>query len=378
MGQKIAHWKEPESDSMEPLRRSYLVEQTAVHLRDALRRSPSGSKLPGVVRLASQLGVSKATLRGAIRVLETEGVISLSEDGFSRYVTRQKLADQRRFQIGILLYDALVTENPTSQRLVLDIQSQLERAGFGCFLSSVSQSGLRHNVAKIGRYINRTEADAWVVAAGSLHLLGWFVAQGIPCMALAGRRRSYPLASVGPDALGTTLEVIRKLIGLGHRRIVFLCRKPLRQPEPGHVVKAFIAEMAAHGIPVSAYNVPDWDESREGLKTLLDSLFRVTPPTAIIVANVQFVPAIIQFLGNRRIMIPSQISLVASDDDPSFEWCDPEISRIRWNSALAVRRIVRWAGAISRGREDLKQNLYPSEFVPGATIDRAPIEETKL
>lgn len=357
---------------MERLRRTYLVEQTTSHLRETLRDSPEGTKLPGLIRLSAQLGVSKTTVRAAVRVLEAEGLVSLGKDGLSRIICRQISPIRRQFRIGILLYDALVSENSSSQQWLLDIQDQLQQAGFDCFLSSVSQTGLNYDVKRISRYIEATEADAWIVGAGSYELLGWFVEKRIPCMALAGRRRSYPIAAVGPDTLGGFLEATRTLIGLGHRRIVFLCRKQLRLPEPGHVVKAFVAEMNAHGIPVSDYNIPDWEETREGMKALLNSLFRVTPPTAIIVANVQFIAAIIQFLGNRRMAIPSQISLVASDDDPSFEWCDPEISRIRWNSAVANRRIVRWANAISHGRKDVKQNLYPAEFIIGGTIGRAP------
>jgi DNA-binding LacI/PurR family transcriptional regulator len=357
---------------MERLRRSYLVEQTAIHLRETLRESPEGTKLPGLIRLAEQLGVSKTTVRAAVRILEAEGLVSLSEDGLSRIISRQIGPNPRPFKIGILLYDALLSENSNSQQSLLEIQHHLQQAGFDCFLSSISQTGLRYDVKRISRYIETTEADAWIVVAGSYELLGWFVSKQIPCMALAGRRRSYPIAAVGPDTLGSMLEATRTLIGLGHRRIVFLCRKQLRLPEPGHAVKAFIAEMNSHGIPASDYNIPDWEESREGMKALLNSLFLVTPPTAIIVANVQFITAIIQFIGNRRMAIPAQISLVASDDDPSFEWCDPEISRIRWNRAPSNRRIVRWANAISQGRKDVKQNLYPSEFIIGGTIGRAP------
>ena len=357
---------------MERLRRSYLVEQAASHLRERLREIPKGMKLPGVIRLATQLGVSKTTVRAAFRILESEGLVSMSDDGLSRLVSGHTRAEQRQFTVGILLYDALTNENTRSQQLILEIQDQLEKAGFSCFLSSISQSGLRHDVGRISRYIRKTQADAWVVGAGSFELLGWFVEQGIPCMAVAGRRRTYPMAAVGPDILTPFLNSISTLINLGHRRIVFLTSKPLRLPEPGLIVKAFIKEMEAHGIPVSEYNLPDWEENRDGMKTLLNSLFQVTPPTAIFIENVQLVPTVLLFLGSRKMMVPAQISLVVSDDDPSFEWCDPIISHIRWDIAPVGRRIVRWATSISRGRKDLKQNLYPAEFVMGGTIGPAP------
>lgn len=357
---------------MERLRRSYLVEQTATHLRERLRVIPKGGKLPGVIRLATSLGVSKSTVRSALRMLETEGLIALSEDGLSRIIASHASAKQNPFRIGILLFDALAIENPRSQQFVLETQYHLEQAGFICFLSSISQCALRHDVGRISRYIRKTPADAWVVMAGSYELLGWFAAQKIPCIAFAGRRRTYPIAAVGPDVVTPFLSATRKLIELGHRRIVFLVRKPMRLPEPGLTVKAFIEEMNAHGIPVSDYNLPDWEESREGMKALWQSLFQVTPPTAVIIADVQLVTAFLQFLGNRRIVMPDRISLVSAEDDPSFEWCDPPIAHIRWDSVPVVRRIVRWASAIRRGQEDLNQDVYPAEFVLGGTIAPAP------
>jgi DNA-binding LacI/PurR family transcriptional regulator len=357
---------------MERLRRSYLVEQTATHLRDRLRVIPKGGKLPGVIRLAASLGVSKSTVRSALRMLESEGLIALAEDGLSRTVSVHSVDKKKPFRICILLFDALAIENPRSQQFILETQDHLEQAGFSCFLSSISQCALRHDVGRISRYILKTPADAWMVMAGSYELLGWFVAQKIPCIAFAGRRRTYPIAAVGPDIVSPFLVAVRKLIELGHRRIVFLVRKPMRLPEPGLTVKAFIEEMSAHGIPVSDYNLPDWEETREGMKALWQSLFQVTPPTAVIMADVQLVTAFLQFIGNRRIVMPDRISLVSAEDDPSFEWCDPPIAHIRWDSAPVVRRIVRWASAIRRGQQDLKQDVYPAEFVLGGTIAPAP------
>jgi DNA-binding LacI/PurR family transcriptional regulator len=357
---------------MEPLRRSYLVEQTAAHLREKLRGIKPGAKLPGLVRLATQLGVSKSTLRGAVRMLETDGLVVMSEDGFSRLVNRQNTRTKRPLRIGILLFAALANESSRTHQMVVEIQHQLEHAGFICFISGVDQCGLHHDVDRISRYIRKTEADAWVVISGSRELLGWLAEHQVPCIAFAGRRRTLPLAAVGADVMPAFINATRILIGLGHRRIVFLCHKPLRLPEPGHSVNAFLKELADHGIPASDYNLPDWVETADGLNTLLTSLFRITPPTALIIDDVLLVTGILQFLGRRKLVIPDQISLVLTDDDPSFAWCVPPIACIRWDGAPIVRRIVRWATALSLGRQDIRQVLYPAEFIAGGTIGTAP------
>lgn len=73
-----------------------------------------------------------------------------------------------------------------------------------------------------------------------------------------------------------------------------------------------------------------------------------------------------QGAGKRR--VPEDVSLVCTDADPSFDWCQPPISHIRWDIDPVVRRVVRWVGNVSAGKPDLRQTLTPAEFVPGGTI----------
>lgn len=357
---------------MESLRRQYLVEQTARHLRELLEAGGLEGELPGLVRLAVALGVSKATLRGSIRILEQEGLITLSENGRKRLITRQVFVARRPLRLGILLYDALRNENTRIVQIVLEIRNQLEQLGFDCFISTKDQCGLHHEVARLIRYVRQTRAEAWVVIAGSGELLQWFSQQATPCLAFAGRTRDLPLASVRPDTPGAFLVAVRQLIDLGHRRIVYLSHRLARLPVPSKPILAFAEELTAHGIPVGAYNLPDWEETDRGLHELLDSLFRVTPPTALIIEDVRLVQAVLLFLVQRKIMIPDQVSLVAADDDPAFAWCYPSMAHIAWEIEPVTRRIVRWANAIRNGSKDLKQLTYPAKFIAGGTIGPAP------
>ena len=126
--------------------------------------------------------------------------------------------------------------------------------------------------------------------------------------------------------------------------------------------------MAAHGIPLGEFNLPDWEETPAGFNTLLTSLFKTTPPTALIIDEATLFVAVQQFLLRHRIQVPGEVSLVTSDNDPSFALCDPAIAHIRWNSKSLVGRIVRWANTVSQGGTDLKQTRLPAQFIPGGTI----------
>lgn len=74
------------------------------------------------------------------------------------------------------------------------------------------------------------------------------------------------------------------------------------------------------------------------------------------------------FVTRRVMRVPEDVSLVCSDASPAFAWCVPQVSHIRWDSGPVLRRVVRWAGHVARGKEDLRQTMTKAEFVTGGTI----------
>jgi len=351
------------------VRRLSLAEQTASHLREILQSGRWAEKLPGIIPLSKELRVSPTTARSALLLLETEGSLASRGLGRSRALASHKSTPARRtLRVGILLHDA-----PAQQisRYIFEIRHELEVAGHEVFFAQKSQVELNFNVTRISRHVRETPADAWLVSAGSKEVLTWFSKQTFPFIALFGRARTLPVAYVGPDKGPAFVSAIDQLVKLGHRRIVLICRKPRRLPEPGRVERIFLTELAAHGVPVGDYNLPDWDETPKGLHSLMESLFRVTPPTALIVDEAPVLASIQQFLAQRKLQIPEHVSLIATDRDSNFDWCSPQIAHFHWQPDLVARRVVNWASAISRGREDLKQTIIPAEFIPSGTIGPA-------
>ena len=360
---------------MKSFRRLTLAEQTAAHLRERLRAGQWGGKLPGVVRLCAEFQVSQATMRAALRKLEAEGLLAGGGPCRSRRIADHgKEGGMRRvLRVGILQHDGRPDNQPKSTPLIpspmlLTVQHALESAGHAVFFTRKSQVDLQHDVRRIVRHIAETPADAWIIVSGSRNVLEWFSAQPVPCLALYGRAGGLPLARAGPDKLPAMLDATRQLIHLGHRRIVLVTLGPRRKPMPGRIEREFLAELAAHGIATGDYNLPDWEETPEGFTNLLASLFRHTPPTALIIDEISRFIAATQFCARHGILIPDQVSLVSPDYDEALAWCHPAVAHIRWNPAPVVRRIVRWVAALQRDRPERDPSLIPAEFVPGGSI----------
>jgi DNA-binding LacI/PurR family transcriptional regulator len=275
----------------------------------------------------------------------------------------------RPLRLAILVFDPPALA--LAEGYIAELLHLLGKAGHNVFFAEKCLQELRMEVTQVARLVRRTEADAWVVGSGSREVLEWFAAQPLPAFALFGRRGGLPIAGVGPDHVAAETTATRRLIELGHRRIVQLVRRQRRLPVPGTVERAILEEMATHGIETGAFNLPDWEETSEGFHRCLKELFRHTPPTALIIDEAPFFVAALQFLAGRGLRVPENVSLVCTDADPAFAWCEPTIAHIRWDGRPVVRRVVRWAANVSHGKDDRRQTLTKAEFVEGGTIGPA-------
>lgn len=345
------------------------VEQVAGHLREEMSRGNWGELMPGVDRLASDLGVSRKTVEAALRILQREGL--LVPQGAGR---RSRIEFPLVEPVAQGLRVVILLSEPMDRNFdfMVQLEHELTKLGHTATFAEKCLSDLRMVPQRVARLVERTEADAWVVVCGSREVMDWFAEQRIPTFALFGRRRGLLLPRAGPNKLPAMAAATRSLIELGHRRIVLLARTGRRVPEPGAPERCFMAELAAHGITPGSYHLPDWDLNVKGFHARLDSLFQLTPPTALIIQEAVFYVAALQFCANHGVRVPQDVSLICTDDDPIFSWCQPSVAHIRWDSRPLVRRIIRWAANVSCGKEDMRQTWMPAEYVPGGTVGSAP------
>lgn len=292
------------------------------------------------------------------------GVAGFEEQEMRPFEEERRLSEESR------RLDWVVCVDQADQRLdyMLELQHEMTEAGHAAFYADRTQFDLGMDVERIAKLVERSEVDAWVVCSGSREVLEWFAMQSTPVMALFGNGKGMPIARVGPDKVPAYAAATRRLIELGHRRIVLLARSQRLQPKPGPPEQAFLDELAAHGLPTGAYNVPIWTESMEGFHQIVEELFRITPPTALIVDEPFLFLPVQQHLARRGILAPEHVSLVCTDPEERFGWCEPSVAHMRWDSGPVVRRVVRWAANVARGKEDRCQTVTKAEFVESGTI----------
>ncbi len=342
-------------------------DQLTAHLRAELLGGRWTGRLPGVHSLAQEYAVNRKTVEVALERLEGEGLLVPQGPGRRRRIVLPKKVRRQWRRVGIPLGE------PADRNVgyIVDLEHGLAGAGHQPNFPPYTMMELGMNVGRISRMIRKNPANAWIVLAGSQPLLDWFVAEGLAVFALFGRRRGLPIASVGPDKVPAMRRIVRELAGFGHRRIVLLVRPRRRLPEPGAPEQAFLDELGLCGISPGNYHLPAWDLSIQAFHECLESLFRVTPPTALVVDEEPPFFATMQFLGRRGLRVPEDVSLVCTDDSPNFAWSRPTVAHIRWDKSPLVRRMVRWASNVSAGLKDTRQTFTRAEFVPGGTVGPA-------
>jgi hypothetical protein len=342
--------------------------QIAAHLRGELARGRWSGTMPGQILLANELGASRNAVEAALLRLEQEGLLVPQGAGRRRRIALSEGKVARPMRVAILL----LASADAGDGYMIDMRHLLAEAGHVPVQCTKTLVELGMDLGRVARYVKRTEADAWLVAGGSREILEWFSRQPKPAFALFGRRGQVSIAGAGPDKAPSITAATGRLIGLGHRLISLVCRRLRRLPQPGHSERAFLNAMAAHGIPTGAFNLPDWEESKKGFVMLLDSLFGATPPTALILQETFLYTAAFHYLAKRGLRVPQDVSLICTDDNTDFVWCEPSVAHIRWDYRPVVRRVVRWAANVSHDKDDRRQTLTKAEFVEGGTIGPAP------
>ena len=342
-------------------------EQVARHLEEELQRGTWKGTMPGAPLLAAELGIDPKTAEAALRLLERRGLLVPQGAGRRRRIELPEGTEQgplRPLRVGILLSD------PAARRLdyLGELQHGLVQTGHNAYFTRKTLMEMDMNAQRVRRHLEKDEADAWIVVGGSREVLQWFSEQAVPSFALFGRHGGLPIAATRPEKVPAYLTAIDRLVALGHRRISLLARKVRRLPMPGWTESAFLERLEFHGIATSPFNLPDWEDDMEGFQALLAQLFRITPPTALIIQEAFLFSAAHQFLARTGRRVPEDVSMVCSDPDSSFVWCEPPVSHIRWDSAPVVRRVLSWVAQVGKGKVDLRQTLTKAEFVEGGTI----------
>ena len=253
-------FSESDGPAVKPFHSLSVAGQLVAHIRQSISTGDLSGTMPGIRKLANELGVSSNTVVAAIEQLEREGFVKPEGQGRRSRIVLPEDHAKPGFRVTLLPYERADIQLD----YVVEIQRRLKEEGHDVHVTNKSLMDMRLNVGQIARMARKTETDAWVVLSSTQEILEWFAGQSKPTFALFGRFRQLPLAGAGLDKVPAVRAAVRRLAELGHQRIVLLQPKHNREPVYSRLIRETLAEMELHGIKTGQYNVPTGNRALRG------------------------------------------------------------------------------------------------------------------
>jgi DNA-binding LacI/PurR family transcriptional regulator len=79
-----------------------------------------------------------------------------------------------------------------------------------------------------------------------------------------------------------------------------------------------------------------------------------------------------QFLGERGLTVPRDVSVACQESDLVFSWSEPAVTRLEWDRRRLVRAAIHWLEQVAAGNDDRSKKPIKAVLVGGGTVGPAP------
>jgi DNA-binding LacI/PurR family transcriptional regulator len=307
-------------ESFEPLHA-----RVAARVRRDIREgvySP-GQRLPAEIDLSRELGVSRGTVRHALRVLLAEGVIH-TVAGRGTFVPDH---GSRRSTglIGMILPSVARARNP---ELISGAEETLRQAGYSLVLG-ISGDDRWLEAEQIDRIVGQGASGLIVYAVdGPLDVpaLRRLVDRGFPLVLIDRYFPDLPVDAVTMDNISGGFQAVEHLIQRGYRRIGYIGTDNLGTSSIHERMSGYRWALEQHGFEfapdlmcTNIRRLLSWpprepDKERHNLQVLRDFLDRSDRPDAVFVCNDYVAFQVVQVAEELGLRIPDDLAMVGFDN----------------------------------------------------------------
>ena len=277
-----------------------------------------GDRFPSEPILQKKFGYSRQTIRTALKQLEEEGLISRVK-GSGTYVSwRSERADAEKPRIGLILS---YFSDYLFPQVYEGIESVLNEKGFQIEVA-VTRNRLNDEVMFLEGLLKKNVAGLIIEGTRSsfpnpnIRLYEEIRKRNIPTLFIHNHYENQKFDSMETSDEKGGYELTRKLIQNGHRRIGGIFKYDDLQGIERY--KGFIECLSDYGVQfdddcIRWYSTKDMDE-KMSKKGLLRMYQRTRGCTAMILYNDEIAGRYIDFLHDRGLKVPDDISIVSFDD----------------------------------------------------------------
>ena len=327
------------------------------------KRIKPGDSVGSENELAEKFGVSRMTVRKALDVLATRGVVR-RQAGKGTFLARAVTGGRSPTrQTGVLIcgmpYTVLqgVTENEFFAPVYEGAQRAATEAGYSLLFAPA-------DLAHLEKPIVARACDGLILGmcAVPARRLKTFAESGFPIV-LMEYDLGPEMPSVKTDRFGGGVVVAEHLLSLGHKRIALITAT--ERPDGLPTTGGFLAALERAGIELPASLRANGDFSYEsGVKATKKLLRSRKPFTAIMCANDAMARGALDTLATEGIDVPKKVSVTGFEDLRSAALATPPLTTVLVDKEELGRRAVgRLVGMIQGSPSGSDKETIPVELV---------------
>lgn len=164
---------------------------------------------------------------------------------------------------------------------------------------------------------------------------------------------------------------VRRLIGLGHRRITFITPNPMSAVSRGRS-QAIIRAAKENGLDENAITRLSIGQPAHAIGQIQHLMTAPVSPTVIIAPGGELTPHVLRGIVSSQVRIPEDVSFLTFGDSVWHRSYSPPLSVITYDIETVARNQVERLIAIIEGRPIPEIISTPSEFIERGSISSAP------
>ena len=339
--------------------------RVADFLRDKIRtgKFAHGDSLPSEPELAQQLGISRVTLRHALKIFEQQGLLirrrGRSGGNFVNSPLNKTAAPKT---IGLISH----LMNPDNEPYFIQLMDGFN-AGLGDNMNLLLMKETDGDIVKL---YHTCRLDGLLIISPYFdkleHSTGLATIPHVIVNVSSAFIGEKNLVSVDTDNINGALSVMRHLTELGHRRIAYIggtvSVSNSRDRLSGY--KKFLKQAGIKIDPCLVYNTPLQNYDNYIHTAVKNMLSLQCPPTAIFAAGFYLATETIRTIRNLGLAVPEDISVCGFDDFEVSAYHKTFLTTVRQPlnrlGLEAGRKLAEW---INTGTVREKQLVLPAEFV---------------
>lgn len=302
--------------------------KTAHILEEEIRRGRWMNYLPGYRALSKELGVSPRVVTDSLDILTRRKVLLPAEARRPRKINPDQstiILDGQQKCLTVLSAIPYDQHNENTRHLLEKIYQRMSSVEWSVFMEISKEYGAGEVSEHLEILACQRRHHRWLLISPSGNIVRWAMKKNLQVICLGGSVCDLPPPLVCLSISSLLKASFEKMVFLGHQKICLMTSRRTSNMFP-HLAD-FVGELfQKHYIPYhQPYNLPlPEDDTPQSFQDCLESLFQLTPPTAIITAEPQFLPAIYSHCYRRGVLIPEQLSLITMQNASNQQWFVPQ------------------------------------------------------